>query len=324
MGKTFLILSDSTLFLQNWLINNVESYTLFEVCSSTLYSSKLFINVFDISSIFNIVNSMVSLEDISIQECRSILVIENEAQSYFTILDSDLILNNFKFSGCISQSVFKSDFDVRCSSLSLNQSSEVLLLSTLNAQKSSLLFSSGYPIIAKSVIIDEDSEILGSDSFLNLSQLSSNSLLSPTQDCCNTSFCSISLMFDDVYYLDQLLDLSINIPNNFSYNFQLNSLDFFVRDIVSFNILFDSIYINLTIPAILFSDQLFIPICPIEFVNLDPPTRGGLVPLFAFNLGIAPIVIHHSTAPMNQSLEYSSSDHTILNIYFWQVMDVIN
>ncbi|KAL0245064.1 hypothetical protein GEMRC1_009144 [Eukaryota sp. GEM-RC1] len=68
----------------------------------------------------------------------------------------------------------------------------------------------------------------------------------------------------------------------------------------------------------LFSRQLFIPICPIEFVSLEPPTRGGFVPLFAFNLGLDPIVIHHSTAWVNESLEYSANNHENLNFFFFE------
>ncbi|KAL0244747.1 hypothetical protein GEMRC1_008829 [Eukaryota sp. GEM-RC1] len=68
----------------------------------------------------------------------------------------------------------------------------------------------------------------------------------------------------------------------------------------------------------LFSYQLFIHICPIEFLSLEPPTRGGFVPLVAFNLGLDPIVIHHSTAWVNEGLDYYSNNHENLNMFFFE------
>ncbi|KAL0245002.1 hypothetical protein GEMRC1_009082 [Eukaryota sp. GEM-RC1] len=278
---TFL---DSSCSLNSWYIHDIKSLKLIEVWSSSLFVSTLTVTDFDSLSIFNINDSVVKLQDVFIYSCESV-PLEPDGESYVTIINSRSVLYNFKFSGCISQSIFKSDFNVTNSSLTLTDSSEFLLLSSLHVQNSSLLFSSGYPIISKFVTIDQESEILGTDSVLDLSELFFNISISPTQHCCNTSFCSVSLKFDDVHYLEELLDLSINSQNDFSYNFYVNSLDFFSSDIVSFSALSNSIYFNLSISQMLFSYQLFLPICPIEFVSLEPPTRGRFVPLLLLILG---------------------------------------
>ncbi|KAL0242404.1 hypothetical protein GEMRC1_004967 [Eukaryota sp. GEM-RC1] len=214
------------------------------------------------------------------------------------------------------QTDFKSDFDITSSYLEYSQASKVVFLSTLTVRNSSLTLSSGYPIVSKYVLVDPLSEI--SSKFLDLSRLFSNLSISPSKQCCNTSSCQISLLYNHVHFLEPYLDLSVNRQNEFTFIFQLKSIDFSVSDIITFNPSNSSIYLNFSIAENSFSDQLSIPICPIEFVSLEPPTRGGFVPLFAFNLGLYLIVIHHSTASINQSLAYSSTNHKNLELFFFE------
>ncbi|KAL0244667.1 hypothetical protein GEMRC1_008749 [Eukaryota sp. GEM-RC1] len=245
-----------------------------------------------------------------------------EIEPYFRISNSSVLLNNFKFSGCTYQTVFKSDFEIINSSLILTNSTEVLFLSSLTAQNSAITFSSGYPIISKFASINRGL-LFGNDPFLDLSQIFSNISISPSKYCCNTAICQVSLNFNNIDYLSELLELSVPNNDEFYHNFLLNSLDFFLNDSISFHPMNNSIYFNLTISRIFSFQHLFIPICPIEFVSLEPPTRGGFVPLFAFNLGLDPIVIHHSTAWVNESLAYYSINHENLNLFFLKVMVVM-
>ncbi|KAL0244316.1 hypothetical protein GEMRC1_008400 [Eukaryota sp. GEM-RC1] len=179
---------DSSCYLNSWSIHHIKSLKLIEVLNSSLSVSKLSVTNFDSLVIFNIIDhSVVKFQDTSVLNCESVSL-EPVGESYVTIIDSQSVLDNFKFSGCTSQSIFKSDFNVTNSSLTLTNSSEFLLLSSLHVQNSSLLFSSGYPIISKFVSINQESEILGTDSVLDLSALFFNVSISPTQQCCNTSF----------------------------------------------------------------------------------------------------------------------------------------
>ncbi|KAL0245149.1 hypothetical protein GEMRC1_009229 [Eukaryota sp. GEM-RC1] len=131
-------------------MHDIKSLKLVEVLNSSLSVSKLTITNFDAPSIFNIDHSVVKFQNVSVYDCNS-ESLEPYCEPYVTIINSQTSLDNFKFSGCMSQSVFKSDFNVTNSSLSLTNSSEFLLLSSLHVQNSSLLFSSGYPIISKFV-----------------------------------------------------------------------------------------------------------------------------------------------------------------------------
>ncbi|KAL0244098.1 hypothetical protein GEMRC1_008186 [Eukaryota sp. GEM-RC1] len=188
-----ILQSDDLIFDNLTILHNcvtfwipVAIYT--PVLNSSLSVSNLSVTNFDSLVIFNIIDhSVVKIQDTSVLNCKS-GSLEPDGEPYVTIIDSQTLLDNFKFSGCTSQSVFKSDFNVTNSSLTLTNSSEFLLLSSLSVQNSSLLFSSGYPIISKFVTIDQASEILGTDSVLDLSELFFNISISPTQHCCNTSF----------------------------------------------------------------------------------------------------------------------------------------
>ncbi|KAL0245080.1 hypothetical protein GEMRC1_009160 [Eukaryota sp. GEM-RC1] len=311
---SFVTLYNSSCSLHLWTIQDIESLTLFEVSDSSLSIFQLSVKFFESTSLFSISKSFVDFDKVSIQQCKSLSSF-GEIEPYFRISNSSVLLNNFKFSGCTYQTVFKSDFEITNSSLILTNSTEVLFLSSLSAQNSSITFSSGYPIISKFASLNRDL-LFGNDPFLDLSQTFSNISISPSKYCCNTSICQVSLNFNNIDFLSELLELSVPNNDEFYHNFLLNSLDFFLNDSISFSPMNNSIYYNLTISRIFSFQHLFIPICPIEFVSLEPPTRGGFVPLFAFNLGIDPIVIHHSTAWVNESLAYYSNNHDNLNFFF--------
>ncbi|KAL0244749.1 hypothetical protein GEMRC1_008831 [Eukaryota sp. GEM-RC1] len=313
---SFVTLYNSSCSLHLWNIQDIESLTLFKVSDSSLSISQLSVKLFESTSLFNISNSFVDFDQVSIQKCKSLSIFD-EIETYFIISNFSVLLNNFIFSGCTYQTVFKSDFEIINSSLILTKSTEVLFLSSLSAQNSSITFSSGYPTISKFASINQNS-IFGNDPFLDLSKILSNISISPSQHCCNTSICHVSLNFNNIGHISELLELAVPNNDEFSHNFLLNSLDFFLNNSISFNPMNNSIYFNLTIARIFSFHHLFIPMCPIEYVSLEPPTRGGFVPLFAFNLGLDPIVIHHSTASINQSLEYSSANHQNLHLYFFE------
>ncbi|KAL0245101.1 hypothetical protein GEMRC1_009181 [Eukaryota sp. GEM-RC1] len=317
---SFVTLYNSSCSLHLWTIQDIESLTLFKVFHSSLSICQMSVNFFESASLFNIFNSSVDFDTMSIQKCKSLPFWEMEL--YFIISYSSVLLNNFKFAGCIYQSVFKCDFEITNSSVILTNSTEVLFSSSLTAQNSSITFSSGYPIISKFASINQYF-LFGNDPFINLSEIFLNISISPSQYCCNTSICQVSLNFYNIKYLSELLELSVPNNDEYSHNFRMNSLDFFLKDVISSNPMNNSLYFNLFISKIYSVQHLFIPICPIEFVSLEPPTRGGFVPLFAFNLGIYPIVIHHSTASINDYLEYSSNNHENLDLFLLRVMVVM-
>ncbi|KAL0228779.1 hypothetical protein GEMRC1_013399 [Eukaryota sp. GEM-RC1] len=118
--------------------------------------------------------------------------------------------------------------------------------------------------------------------------------------------------------LENLLIVSARQSASFYYSYQLNNLNLVLEHSKSYNYSSPSILFSFVIDQILFSHQVFIPICSIEFVSLEPPTRGGFVPVFAFNLGLDPIVIHHSSAMINQSLVYSSKNDEFLNVFVFE------
>ncbi|KAL0243371.1 hypothetical protein GEMRC1_005932 [Eukaryota sp. GEM-RC1] len=145
---SFVALYNSSCSLHLWTIQDIESFTLFEVSDSSLSISQLSVDFFESVSLFNISNSHVNFDQISVQTCKA-LSTSDEFESYFIIINTLLVFNNFKFSGCSYQLVFKSDFEITNSSVTLTSSTEVLFLSSLTAQNSSITFSSGYPIISK-------------------------------------------------------------------------------------------------------------------------------------------------------------------------------
>ncbi|KAL0245276.1 hypothetical protein GEMRC1_009355 [Eukaryota sp. GEM-RC1] len=239
------------------------------------------------------------------------------------LIDSYLTLENSNLSGCVSNQDFKLSLYSEKSYLYFLNFDQEFFFSSLVLDHSNINIMSDFPVISKSVFIDEDSVILGDALLLDLSRIISNISIFPSQHCCNTSFCQVSLNFNNIEYLSELLELSVPNNDEFSHNFVLNSLDFFLNDVISFNPTNNSICFNFTISRIFSFHNLFIPVCPIYFVSLEPPTRGGFVPLFAFNLGLDPIIIHHSTASINQSLEYSSNNDEYLDLSFLQVMVVM-
>ncbi|KAL0244925.1 hypothetical protein GEMRC1_009005 [Eukaryota sp. GEM-RC1] len=201
------------------------------------------------------------------------------------MIKSQLMLYNSNISACISNDIFKNSFYLENSRLFLVDLDNYLFLSSLTLLKSNCSFYSNFPIISKSITIDEDSLITGSDSVVDLSELSSNISISPSKHCCNTSFCQVSVQFDDIFVLENLMSISVNQSQSFNYLYHLESLSLVLEHSKSFNYSAPSILLNFIIDQILFSYQLFIPICPIEFVSLEPPTRGGLVPLLLLILG---------------------------------------
>ncbi|KAL0244307.1 hypothetical protein GEMRC1_008391 [Eukaryota sp. GEM-RC1] len=285
LNSTFIIMRDSTSSLNYSSVHNIESLKLFEILRSSLNISHFTVTNFDFIFLLQSINSNVVFEFVSIDECKSDLVSEIENDSYFTVIESTIVLNNFEFVGCISQSFFKSGLYLTNSSFILRNSSQVLFLSTLIVECSSLSFFSGYPIISKFVLIDQQTEFLGTDSLLDLSELSSNISISPSKHCCNTSFCQVSLQLDDIVVLENLMSISVKQSQSFQYFYHLDSLSLVLEHSKSFNYSAPSILFNFVIDQMAFSYLLFIPICPIEFVSLEPPTRSGLVPLLLLILG---------------------------------------
>ncbi|KAL0245004.1 hypothetical protein GEMRC1_009084 [Eukaryota sp. GEM-RC1] len=198
------------------------------------------------------------------------------------MIESELMFFNSNISACISNGVFKNSFYLEKSRLFLVDLSNYLFLSSMTLIRSSCSFNSNFPIISKSITIDEESLITGSDYVVDLSQLSSNISIFPSKHCCNTSICQVSFQFDDIFVLENLMSISVQQSQSFQYFYHLDSLSLVLEHSKSFSYSDPSILLNFIIDQILFSYQLFIPICPIEFVSLEPPTRGGLVPLFAF------------------------------------------
>ncbi|KAL0245098.1 hypothetical protein GEMRC1_009178 [Eukaryota sp. GEM-RC1] len=201
------------------------------------------------------------------------------------MINSQLMLYNSNISGCVFNGVFKNSFHLENSHLFLVDLDNYLFLSSLTLLRSNCSFNSHFPIISKSITIDEESFITGSDSVVDLSELSSNISISPSKHCCNTSFCHVSLQLDDIVVLENLMSISVQQSQSFQYIYHLDSLSLVFEHSKSFNYSDPSILFSFVIDEILFSYQLFIPICPIEFVSLEPPTRGGLVPLLLLILG---------------------------------------
>ncbi|KAL0229598.1 hypothetical protein GEMRC1_014215 [Eukaryota sp. GEM-RC1] len=131
--------------------------------------------------------------------------------------------------GCFSVQDFKLSVYSDHSDLRLLDFDQELFFSSLVFVFSNITVTSKFPVISKSVDLDEESFKLGSGPLLDLSIILSNISISPSQHCCNTSFCHVSLHYKDIGYLSELLDLSERNNNEFSHNFRLNSLDFFFK-----------------------------------------------------------------------------------------------
>ncbi|KAL0244291.1 hypothetical protein GEMRC1_008376 [Eukaryota sp. GEM-RC1] len=201
------------------------------------------------------------------------------------MIKSQLMFYNSNISACISNGVFMNSFYLENSRLFLVDLDNYLFFSSLTLLKSNCSSNSNFPIISKSITIDGESFITGSDSVVDLSELSSNISISPSKHCCNTSFCQVSLQLDDIFVLENLMSISVKQSQSFQYFYHLDSLSLVLEHSQSFNYSDPSILFSFAIDQMVFSYQLFIPICPIEFVSLEPPTRGGLVPLLLLILG---------------------------------------
>ncbi|KAL0228928.1 hypothetical protein GEMRC1_013548 [Eukaryota sp. GEM-RC1] len=303
-SNSLLFFSNSTVFMEDILMNNVSAITFLNTFDSLAIFYNTVITNFKFWCYLDLLQSNVSFISLTKTDCMSHFIDFSIAD--VIMIDSELTLQNSNISGCISNNLFKNSFNLDRSRLFLVNFEGPLFLSSLSLVKSFCKFNSNFPIISKSLTFDEESSITSTPSIIDLSQLSSNLLISPSKHCCNTSFCQVSLQVDDVTMLENLLIVSARQSAGFYYSYQLNHLNIVLEHSTSFNYFSPSILFSFVIDQILFSYQLFIPICPIEFVSLEPPTRGGFVPLFAFNLGLDPIFIHHSSAMINQTVVYSS------------------
>ncbi|KAL0245319.1 hypothetical protein GEMRC1_009398 [Eukaryota sp. GEM-RC1] len=315
-NNSTLVFYNSTLGMEEVTIDLVSTSIFLESKESTSTFENIIIRNYDFLQFLVLTRSKTNFFQFFMSVCQ-FYMFKSSAFDIISI-ESYLTLETSILSGCVSYNHFKLGLYLEKSCIYLLDFDKELFFSSLILNHSNITIMSFFPVIAKSFSIDDESIVLGNAPLLDLSKLIANISISPSQHCCNTSHCKVSLNFNNIEYLSELLELSVPNNDEFFHEFLLNSLDFYLNDIISFNSLNNSIYLNLTVSRVFSFHHLFIPICPIEFVSLEPPTRGGFVPLFAFNLGLDPIVILHSTAPINQSLAYSSNNHEILNLFFFE------
>ncbi|KAL0233073.1 hypothetical protein GEMRC1_011820 [Eukaryota sp. GEM-RC1] len=312
-------LSNSTVFVNDCLVDGVFSDIFLTSSDSIVLFESTVIKNFNFLRFLDLLQSNVTFFNLSKTECRSSFL--NASLHDVIMIESESTFHESILSGCVSDNIFKNSYYLQNSHLSLNNRADYLLLSSLSLIESNCTLYSESQVISKILVIDADSRISGL--FVDLSHLSSNISISPSQHCCNTSFCQMSLQLDNAFVLENLMTFRVKESQDFQYFYHSHSLLLSLEHSRSYNSSSSTILVCFVIEQMFFSHQLFIPICPIEFVSLEPPTRGGFVPLFAFNLGLDPIVILESTASINQSLEYSSNNHEIWDIFFLKVLVVI-
>ncbi|KAL0245092.1 hypothetical protein GEMRC1_009172 [Eukaryota sp. GEM-RC1] len=293
-SSNFLSLSNSTANIDNFVVYEVFSTIFLKSLDSVTVLKNTVIKNFNFVFFLNFYHSNVTFFNLSKTDCVSSSL--NYSVYDVIMVDSEFTLENSSLSGCASNNLFKNRFCLENSRIVLINLESYLFVSSFSLINSNCSVYSNFPIISKSLEIDDVSVLIGSPSVVDLSELATNISISPSKQCCNTSVCQ---------------------PKSSGFlSFRLSKPIF--EHSKSFNNSSPSVILTFAIEQILYDIQLIVPICPIEFVSLEPPTRGGFVPLFAFNLGIDPIVIHHSTAWINETLEYSSNNHQILNILFFE------
>ncbi|KAL0245988.1 hypothetical protein GEMRC1_007204 [Eukaryota sp. GEM-RC1] len=189
---------------------------------------------------------------------------------------------------------------VQNSDINIMNSNILTFVSTVSLLNSTLDFSFNNAIVTNSISICKESSI-SIEVFIDLSFLTSRLSISPSSHCCNTSICQLSLHFDDVYKLESYLIMTSN-KSNLDVVFEQDFLHLNLNNVVSLDSSLNHVFVRFYLEELEYHDQLFIPICPIDFSSFEPPTIGGSTILYAFNLGLAPLIIFSDTLVFNQSL----------------------
>ncbi|KAL0246917.1 hypothetical protein GEMRC1_008123 [Eukaryota sp. GEM-RC1] len=315
-SENLLFLSNSTSSFENLEIFDVHSNSFFTSLDSVTQFKNTIIRNFDFLTFLYLSRSNTIFNSLSKTTCQF------QPLDYtvhdIVVIESELTFRNSEIAGCVLNDLFKNSVFLDTSLLVLDHLDSFLFLSSLSLVNSNCTIFSKYSIISKIVEVDDDTIIAETTSLINLAELSSNVSLSPSKHCCNTSLCHVSLYLEGIFGLANVMSIGVKHSQSFNYIYDSNSLNLIVGQSESFNFSSPLVLFSFIIDLMAFSYELFIPICSIEFISLQPPTRGGFVPLFASNLGLAPVIILDSTAAIEQSFEYSPDDHEILNILFFE------
>ncbi|KAL0244604.1 hypothetical protein GEMRC1_008686 [Eukaryota sp. GEM-RC1] len=224
-NNSTLVIYNSTLQMEEVTIDMVSTSVFLESKESTSTFENVIIRNYDFLQFLVLTRSKASFYSLSMDRCQ---LFELDYSIYDIILiESYLTLETSYLSGCVSNEQFKLSLYSEQSFLHLLAFDQEFFFSSIVLDHSNITIMSHFPIISKSVSIDEESIILGNAPLLDLSFLISNISISPSQHCCNTSICQVSLNFNNIGYISELLELSVPNNDEFYHNFLLNSLDFF-------------------------------------------------------------------------------------------------
>ncbi|KAL0229161.1 hypothetical protein GEMRC1_013781 [Eukaryota sp. GEM-RC1] len=229
------VLVGSTLQMDNGTLSDISSPLFLEAEHSISIFKNIDILDFNFYQFLILHQSNVNFLSLNMDVC---VLVDDQFSIYDVILfQSELTIEGSSLSGCSSDYDFKFSLFTKSSNIVFQDLDQELFFSSLVAARSNLTLLSRFPVISKHVSFDDESFVGGNVPLIDLSKLLSNISISPSHECCNTSFCQISVLFKNVEYLADLLDISVPNNNGFSHNFQLNSLELYLNDLVSFDFL---------------------------------------------------------------------------------------
>ncbi|KAL0244966.1 hypothetical protein GEMRC1_009046 [Eukaryota sp. GEM-RC1] len=185
-NNSTLVLYNSTLEMEEVTIDLVSTSIFLESIDSNSTFENFVIRNYEFLQFLVLTRSKTNFFSLFLDSCQlyelNLLVYD------ITLTESYLTLKKSNISGCASNQDFKLSLYSEKSYLFFLNFDQEFFFSSLVLDHSNITIISYFPVISKSVSIDEESIILGNAPLLDLSRLISNVSIFPSQHCCNTSF----------------------------------------------------------------------------------------------------------------------------------------
>ncbi|KAL0211554.1 hypothetical protein RCL1_005180 [Eukaryota sp. TZLM3-RCL] len=291
MFSDFFVWNSGSFFAYNAQFNFVD----FNCFGGSIYMenpSLYFVNEFIIS------NCQVSLDSVNFTLEISVF---NSFNSDFSLVNSSgvKILNEF----------FLYDTNFLIESLTLQ-----FFVFNLSVDNSFLVFNSGFPVIFRHLNILTYSEINGTDLYVVLENFHSNFQISPELSCLDTRESLLTFSLKNSHCLINLMLISADFSTDLTVTFEPFEVQILLSNIYSFAEYENSLLLNFTLPEVLFSEIVIIPICKPIFFDINPHPQGGPVQIYGRFLGHLPLILIDSSPPI--SFLTLPFNHSVVTVAF--------
>ncbi|KAL0228450.1 hypothetical protein RCL1_004593 [Eukaryota sp. TZLM3-RCL] len=228
-----------------------------------------------------------------------------EIELFVSNLSNISILDSIAFN-------FSNSFECFSSGVNVHSLKTQLFLYNFESVDSMVSFSTDFPVIAKSFMIDSWDNLISSDEIVVVDQIFTQKSLSPVSECCQTKNCLIEFYLTGAHVLDYFASFFISNSLEAFTNFNQNSLTFSLQHLYSYSHDNEFLVVSVNVAIISYKSFIEIPICPLVLDNLVASTDQSLVTLTGSNFGTFPLMLISSSLPIVSS--FLPFDHSFISL----------